>query len=185
MFIRSALLILSVVISVPASAQNLTTPEPGTRVRVVIAPDSANARQYDTKGLFVVRTDSAIVLDRGLDGLDTIPDSRVRRIDLQTGTRSAGANFLRGALLGTAIGGGLGLVLGAAAHDGYSCSDGGFCVTAGEAAVGGGMLGAAVGSLIGLMYGTSEQWQLGETLSGIRATRGRDGSLRLGISIMR
>ena len=185
MFVRSALLILSLVISVPASAsgQNLTTPEPGTRVRVVIAPDSANARQYDTKGLFVVRTDSAIVLDRGPHGLDTIPASQVRRIDLQTGTRSAGANFLRGALFGTAIGGGLGLVLGAAAHDSYSCSDGGFCVTAGETAVGGGMLGAAVGSLIGLMYGTSEQWQRGERLSGIHATRGHDESMRLGISI--
>ena len=183
MFVRSALLILSVVISVPASAQNLTTPEPGTRVRVLIAPDSAKARQYDAKGLFVVRTDSAIVLDRGPDGLDTIPASHVRRIDLQTGTRSAGTNFLRGTIFGATIGGGLGLLLGAAAHSSYSCSDGGFCVSPASSALGGGMLGAAVGSLIGLMYGSSEQWQLGETLSGIHATRGHDGSMRLGISI--
>jgi hypothetical protein len=183
--VRSALLVLSVVVSVPASAQNLTTPEAGTRIRVVIAPDSPNAGRYDTKGLFVVRTDSAIVLDRGTDGLDTIPASLVRRIDLQTSTRSAGTNFLRGTIFGATIGGGLGLLLGAAAHDSYSCSDGGFCVTAAGGALMGGMLGTAVGSLIGLMYGPSEQWQLGETLSGIRATPAHDGSLMLGISIMR
>jgi hypothetical protein len=185
MFLRLAMLVLSVVLSVPASAQNLTTPEAGTRIRVVIAPDSNKADQYDTSGLFVLRTDSAIVLDRGRDGLDSIPASRVRRIDLQTSTRSAGTNFLRGMIFGATIGGGLGLLLGAAAHDSYSCSDGGFCMTAAGGGLLGGMLGTAVGSLIGLMYGPSEQWQLGETLSGIRAAPGHDGSLRLGISIMR
>jgi hypothetical protein len=183
MFVRSAILVLSVFVSLPASAQNLTTPEAGTRIRVVFAPDSHTAGQYDTKGLFVDRTDSAIVLDRGPDGLDTIPASRIRRIDVQTSTRSAGENIARGMMFGAAIGGGLGFLLAAAEH---SCSDGpGFCVSTGEGAVGGGMLGAAVGSLIGLISGPSERWQLGETLSGIRAAPGHDGSLRLGISIMR
>ena len=185
MFVRLALLVLSVVTAVPASAQNLTTPEPGRRVRVLIAPDSAHAGQYDAKGLYVLRTDSAIVLDRGPDGLDTIPTARIRRIDQQTGSRSAGANFVRGTLFGTAIGGGLGLLLGAAAHSSYSCSDGGFCVTPEGGTLLGGVLGAAVGSLIGLMYGPSEQWQRGEKLSGISAARNPDGSFRLGISIMR
>jgi hypothetical protein len=184
MIVRSAFLLLSVVISVPASAQNLTTPEPGTRVRVVITPDAPNTSQYDRKGVFIVRSDSAIVLDRGPDGLDTIPASRVRRIDLHTSTRSAGTNFLRGTIFGTAIGGGLGLILGAMAHDSYSCSDGGFCVTMAGGMLLGGVLGTGVGSLVGLMYGPSEQWQLGETRTGIRAARGPDGSLRLGISIM-
>jgi len=78
-----------------------------------------------------------------------------------------------------------GLLLGAAAHDGYSCSDGGFCMTAAGGGLLGGMLGTAVGSIIGLMYGPSEHWQLGETLSGIRAAPGQDGSVRVGISIMR
>ena len=185
MLVRSALLILYVVLSVSASAsaQNLTTPEPGTRIRVVISPDSGNARQYETEGLFVLRTDSDIILDRGSEGLDTIPASHVRRIDLGITTRSAGANLLRGTILGASIGGGLGLLLGTAAHSSYSCSDGGFCITAADGVLGGGMLGAVVGSLIGLMSGPSEQWQLGETVSGISATRGHDGSLRLGISI--
>jgi len=185
MFLRSAILVLSVVLSVPASAQNLTTPEAGTRIRVVIASDSNQAGQYDSRGLFVLRTDSAIVLDRGRYGRDTIPASRIRRIDRQTTTRSAGTNFLRGMTFGAAIGGGLGLVLGAAAHDGYSCSDGGFCMTAAGGGLLGGMLGTAVGSIIGLMYGPSEHWQLGETLSGIRAAPGQDGSVSVGISIMR
>jgi hypothetical protein len=162
MVVRWVLLVLSVVISVPVSAQSLRTPEPGARVRVLITPDSPRTARYDAKGLFVIRTDSAIVLDRGRDGLDTIPASRVRRIDLQIGTRSAGVNFLRGTMFGALIGGGVGLVLGAAAHDSYSCSDGGLCITAGEGALGGGMLGVAVGSLIGLLYGSSEQWQRGE-----------------------
>ena len=125
------------------------------------------------------------MLDRGRDGLDTIPVARVRRIDLQTGTRSAGTNFLRSTIFGTAIGGGLGLFLGAAAHSSYSCSDGGFCVTAKGGALLGGGLGGAFGSLVGLMYGPSEQWKLGETVGGIRAARDHDGSFKLGISIMR
>ena len=185
MLVRSTLLIFSVAMSVSASAsaQTLTAPEPGARIRVVIAPDSQNSRQYDTKGLLVLRTDSAIVLDRGPDGLDTIPASRIRRLDVQTSTRSAGTNFLRGTLFGAGIGAGLGLLLGAAGHDSYSCSDGGFCMTAEGGVLLGGMAGTAVGALVGLMYGPSEQWQRGATSSGIRATRGHDGSLRLGISI--
>lgn len=151
---------------------------------MIIAPDSNEAGEYDTRGLFVLRTDSTIVLDRGPDGLDTIPASRVRRIDLHTSTRSAGTNFLRGMMFGATMGGGLGLLLGAAAHSSYSCSDGGFCMTPVGGGLLGGIAGTAVGSLIGLIYGPSEQWQLGETLSGIRAAPGHDGSLRLGISIM-
>src|SRR5215216_2268840 len=141
--VRSALLAFSVAISVPAAAQTLTTPEAGTRIRVVIAPDSLRDGEDDTKGLFVLRTDSALILDRGGHALDTIPTSLIRRVDLQTGTRSAGDNFLRGTMFGAAIGGGAGLLLGAAAHDSYSCSDGGFCMSAGAGALGGGVVGAA------------------------------------------
>lgn len=161
-----ALLLFSVVTAVPVSAQNLTMPELATRVRVVVAPDSLNAPLHQTSGLLVLRTNSAIVLDRGSQRLDTIGTSRIRRIDLQTGTRSAGANFLRSTMFGTLIGGGLGLLVGAAAHDGYSCSDGGFCISAGGGALAGGMVGAGVGSIIGLMYGSSEQWRRGEMLRG-------------------
>ena len=162
--VQSALLVLSVVISVPASAQNLTTPEFGTRVRVVFAPDSLNARLHETSGLFVLRTNSGIVLDRGSQGLDTIQASLIRRIDRQTGTRSAGTNFLRSTMFGTLIGGGLGLLGGAAAHDSYSCSDGGFCISAGGGALAGGVVGAVLGAIIGLIYGPTEQWQRGEML---------------------
>ena len=185
MFLRLAVLVLSAVVAVPASAQDLTTPEAGTRIRVIIAPDSNKAGQSDTRGLFVLRTDSAIVLDRGATGLDTIPASRIRRIDVQTSTRSAGTNFLRSTIFGATIGGGLGLLLGAAAHSSYSCSDGGFCMTAAGGGLVGGMLGTAAGALIGLMYGPSEKWRLGETMGGIGAAPGHDGSLRLGISILR
>ena len=166
MSVRSALLVVSVVISAPASAQNLTTPDSGTRVRVVIAPDTSNARPEETSGLFVLRTTSAIVLDPASQGLDTIPVSRVRRIDLQIGTRSAGVNFLRSTMFGTLIGGGLGLLVGAMAHDSYSCSDGGFCISAGGGALAGGVVGAGVGAIIGLIYGPTEQWQRGEMLPG-------------------
>ena len=174
MFVRSALLILSVVMSVPtsASAQTLTAAQPGARIRVVIAPDSDNARQYDTKGLLVLRTDSTIVLDRGPNGLDTIPASRIRRIDRQTSTRSAGANFLRGTIFGTAIGGGLGLLIGAAGHDSYSCSDGGFCMTPAGGVLMGGMAGTAVGALVGLCMvpqnsGSAGQRPAGSALRGV------------------
>jgi hypothetical protein len=162
--VPSVLLVLSVVISIPASAQDLTTPEFGTRVRIVIAPDSSSSRPDETRGLFVLRTDSALVLDRGSRGLDTIQASLIRRIDWQTGTRSAGTNFLRSTMFGTLIGGGLGLLGGAAAHDSYSCSDGGFCISAGGGALAGGVVGAGVGAIIGLIYGPTEQWQRGEML---------------------
>ena len=185
MFLRLAILILSAGAAVPASAQNFTTPEAGTRIRVIIAPDSNRAGQYDTKGLFVLRTDSTIVLDRGPAGLDTIPASRIRRIDVQTSTRSAGTNLLRSTIFGAAIGGGVGLLLGAAAHSSYSCSDGGFCMTAAGGGLVGGVLGSAAGALVGLIYGPSEKWRLGETISGVRVEPGHDGSLRLGIFIMR
>ena len=81
-----ALLAALVNIPVSSSAQSLPTPEPGTRIRVVLVSDATGAGRYDRKGLFVGRTDSAIVLDLGLNRLDTIPTLRVRRIDRQTGT---------------------------------------------------------------------------------------------------
>ena len=167
MWVRGALLVLSVVMSSPASAQNLTTPESGTRVRVVIAPDSLGAaRLVQRSGLFLLRTSSAIVLERDSQKLDTIPASHVRRIDVHTGTRSSGENFLRSTTFGTLIGGALGLLVGAAAHDSYSCSDGGFCMSAGAGALAGGVVGAGVGAAIGMIYGPTEQWQRGEMLPG-------------------
>ena len=97
--------------------------------------------------------------------------------------RSLGASVAHGALIGAAIGAGAGLLVGAALHDGYSCSDGGFCVTAVGGAIIGAGAGAIVGSIVGLVSATAEP-------SGVREARmiaapGPGGTMRVGVSLIR
>lgn len=165
---------------VPSHAQAAA---PGTRVRVVMAPEAKGRASDPAIGRLVALDDESLVLDRG-DGLDTIPMARVRRVDVRA-KQSIGASVLHGTWLGAVIGGGAGLIAGAAFHDGYSCSDGGFCVSAGAGAVTGGVLGAAVGSIVGLISGTGEHWQRGATRPEVTVIPGRHGALLIGLSLRR
>lgn len=184
MSIRSALLALSVFAAAPAGAQSPAAPELGTRLRVQLTPDSPDASEGPAIGTLVARSESVILLDRGgRRGIDTIPQSQVRRIDIATGRRSLGANVLRGTWIGGAILGGAGLIAGAALHNGYECYDGGFCVSAGGGALVGGVLGMATGALLGLMSGSTTQWQRGQPAVRVSFTPTGRGTMMVGLSI--
>lgn len=179
---RSVCLALLAVGSGSAAAQTVS-PEPGARIRVLFTPDPSVASSAEAIGMLVVRTDSSLVVDRGRRVVDTISQSRIRRIDVAIGHRSLGGNVLRGSWIGGAIVGGVGLIVGAALHDGYSCYDGGFCVSAGDGAVIGGVLGMAGGAVIGLMSGSTTRWQHGQPVVRVTMAPARDGAVMVGLSI--
>ncbi len=179
---RSVFLALLVIGSGPAAAQAVS-PAPGARIRILFTPDSPHASPAQTIGTLVAHTDSSLVVDRGRRGVDTIPQSRIRRIDIAVGHRSLGGNVLRGTWIGGAIVGGVGLIAGAALHNGYECSDGGFCVSAVDGLVVGGVLGMAGGALVGLMSGSTTRWRHGQPVARVAIAPVRDGAVVVGLSI--
>ena len=97
--------------------------------------------------------------------------------------RSLGSIVGRGALIGAAIGAGAGLLVGAALHDGYSCSDGGFCVSVVGSAIVGAGAGAVLGAIGGLVVGSATHSRARDAR--LVVTPGREGTARIGISLIR
>ena len=100
--------------------------------------------------------------------------------------RSLGSSVLRGTVIGGFVGIAAGALVGAAFHDGYSCSDGGFCMTAGGGAVLGAGVGMVAGAIGGLIFHHPAA-SAADAVSpeGMLAGPGSDGTVLVGISLRR
>lgn len=97
------------------------------------------------KGEFSSATDSGLTLVRG-NKMENVDRTEIRKIYQDGGTSAT-----KSTLIGTAVGGGGGAVLGAAA---FGCNSGGFiCFSRAEAAGLTAVVGASVGAITGFVIG--------------------------------
>jgi hypothetical protein len=103
----------------------------------------------ELKGKFGSASETAVTLVRGKNTED------INRSDIRKVYRENGVSATKSTLIGTAIGGGSGAVLGAAAG---GCHPGDiFCTTRGETAAILGVLGAGIGAITGFVVGKLRQ----------------------------
>ncbi len=148
-FRRAALALAAICLAAPdAGAQELRT---GDRIRI----KTVSGAPSQVTGIYQASEAESLVIYVDQSVQARVPWADVSRLQLSRGMHN---NAGTGALIGVAIGGGLGLALGiAAAAD----DDGWFEYGAGEVALLVGItagLGAGVGALIG-MASKSERWQ--------------------------
>lgn len=141
-----ALLSVVVVTSVPAQASRPVPTGALVRVRTANNPSVV-------VGQLVALSDSALLV-RQLDSGDvSIPRSDVERLEVRRRV-SRGENARKGALIGLAIGG----VLGVAAGD--DCDSGDFiCFDRRATGAFGAFAGLSIGTLIGVVTGGGERWR--------------------------
>jgi hypothetical protein len=156
----------------PASSGGLAW-EP--RVRVTVSGDGSG----QVVGRYLRTAGDTIWIDTGLaHGPSPIVVDQIRRFEVSRGQRS---NAGRGALIGGAVGLGIGLVsvISAASED-----DGWFEPSTGEYAAGVAVLtamGSGIGAGIGALIRT-EKWEA-VPVAGLTVTRGASPGLRLGLSM--
>ena len=101
------------------------------------------------KGKFGSASETGMTLVRGKNTED------IKRSDIRRVYRENGVSATKSTLIGTAIGGGTGAVLGAATG---GCDSGGIiCFTRGETALGLGIFGAGIGAITGFVVGKLRQ----------------------------